>query len=234
VGAGGGFIFVPALLLILEVEPIIAASSGLVIVLINSISGTFGYFKQNRIDYKIGLLISGGALPGSLLGVWLLQVYTSSYFFIIFATILVLLGIILLIKNIFFSKFNNYKYISIERNAILVKCLIPLGVLMGLLSSYLGIGGGWLLVPVLIYIFKLPPHIATATSIFSLSIYSFYGVVAQLFYNSIDINIVLWGGIGVILGSQLGVKLSSYLPGKVIMQLLSIILIGVGIRMYFT
>lgn len=111
--------------------------------------------------------------------------------------------------------------------------LLPLGLLMGVLSSYLGIGGGWLLVPILIYVFKFPAHLATATSIFSLSIYSFYGVISQFFLNNIDWSVVLWGGIGITIGSQLGVKLSQNVSGKLIMQMLSILLTIIGIRMFF-
>lgn len=240
VGAGGGFIFVPALLLLFNVEPIIAAGSGILIVFVNSISGTFGYIKQQRIDYRTGILLSIGALPGSLLGVWLLQTYTSDYFYSIFASLLVLLGIFLLVKNISWRKEKivntnesglNPK--NIKEYHISIQLLLPLGLVMGVLSSYLGIGGGWLLVPILIYIFKYPTHIATATSIFSLFIYSSYGVISQLIYNNIDFEIVLWGSIGIIIGSQIGVKVSRHLPGKLIMQMLSVVLIGVGFRMYF-
>lgn len=261
VGAGGGFIFVPALLLILEMDPAIAAGSGLVIVLINSFSGAAGYARQRKIDYRTGIFIAIGALPGSLLGVWLLHVYSSDYFFIVFATVLVLLGIFLFTKNTSWgkSKPQTQKHTEQQKareemgavaseasshpsattnqqttnNRIDIKWLLPLGLLMGILSSYLGIGGGWLLVPILIYVFKFPTHFATATSMFSLCIYSSYGVASQIFYNSIDWMAVVWGAIGIIIGSQLGVKLAQRIPGKVIMQMLSILLIVIGFRMYF-
>lgn len=261
VGAGGGFIFVPALLLILKMDPAIAAGSGLVIVLINASSGALGYARQRKIDYRTGIFIAIGALPGSLLGVWLLQVYSSDYFFIVFATVLVLLGIFLFSKNTSLGKFKPRLQKHPEqqesreqmgatapemdsqpeattnresdRDRIDIKWLLPLGLLMGILSSYLGIGGGWLLVPILIYGFKFPTHFATATSMFSLLIYSSYGVASQIFYNSIDWMAVVWGAIGIIIGSQLGVKLAQRIPGKIIMQMLSVLLVIIGFRMYF-
>ncbi|WP_121614179.1 sulfite exporter TauE/SafE family protein [Mesobacillus foraminis] len=252
VGAGGGFIFVPALLLVFHMDPAIAAASGIIIVLINSISGVFGYAKQKRIDYRAGVILAIGAVPGSLLGVWLLHMYSSSYFYVIFATILVALGIFLFANNSPIaipkkkSKFiDNDDLEGLADRAALttvqfsthgqlpVVGLIPLGFLMGVLSSYLGIGGGWLLVPILIYLFKVSTHNATATSIFSLTLYSSVGVVSQMFYSSIDWVTVLWGGIGVIIGSQIGVLLSRKIPGKVIIQMLSILLMVIGFRMYF-
>lgn len=261
VGAGGGFIFVPALIIILKMDPVTAAAAGIVIVLINSFSGTIGYVRQQRIDYRTGIFIAIGALPGSLLGIWLLHIYSSHYFYVIFATVLVTLGIFLFFKNTRIKKNNSKVYEHSEQvgiqNTIVnssprielgstdmkkqeykkgnidIKWLLPLGLVMGILSSYLGIGGGWLLVPILIYFFKFPTHVATATSIFSLLIYSFYGVVSHLFYNNIDWIVVLWGGVGIIIGSQIGVKLSRHIPGKIIMQMLSFLLIVIGIRMYF-
>ncbi len=111
--------------------------------------------------------------------------------------------------------------------------LVTLGLLMGVLSSYLGIGGGWLLVPLLIYLFRIAIHSATATSIFSLCIYSSVGVISQIFFGSIDWMIVLLGGSGVIIGSQLGVLLAQNVPGQRIIQMLSVLLIMIGVRMYF-
>ena len=261
VGAGGGFIFVPALLLLFHMNPGLASGSGLVVVLINSLSGVVGYARQKKINYKIGLTIGISALPGSLLGVWLLQSFSSQYFFVVFATILVALGLFLFSKNSPFANKAKRKAIkdtSHEQTTTAIdeltavshekvalseskthpllqeKWFIPLGLLMGILSSYLGIGGGWLLVPILIYLFKVRTHNATATSIFSLCLYSSVGVISQLFYSSIDWHAVIWGGIGIIIGSQIGVLLSQRIPGRIIMQMLSILLIIIGVRMYFS
>lgn len=240
VGAGGGFIFVPALLILLDMDPVIAAGSGLVIVLINSITGVLGYAKQKKIHYKTALTIGISALPGALLGVWLLQVYSSQYFYIIFATILAGLGIFLFYKNspLEGRLFKNRKTDSVAATQIEPKRVnnswfIPLGLVMGVLSSYLGIGGGWLLVPILIYLFKVPTHQAAATSILSLSLYSTVGVISHFFYNNIDWMIVAFGGVGVIIGANIGVILSKRLPGKVVLQMLSVLLVVIGVRMYF-
>lgn len=238
VGAGGGFIFVPALLIVFQMNPIIAAGSGLVIVLINSLTGVVGYAKQKKINYKIALTIGISAIPGALLGVWLLQLYSSQYFYVIFATILVVLGIFLFSKNSplegrLFKKRTSSKVNRNDQKKLNHKWFLPLGFVMGILSSYLGIGGGWLLVPILVYLFKVTTHQAAATSILSLCIYSIVGVGSQLFYQNIDWMVVIFGGIGVMIGAHLGVILSQRIPGKVVMQMLSVLLIIIGIRMYF-
>ncbi|MCM3763645.1 sulfite exporter TauE/SafE family protein [Neobacillus niacini] len=254
VGAGGGFLFVPALLLIFKMDPQVAAGSGLAIVLINSLSGVLGYSKQRKIDYRSGITLGMGALPGSIIGVWLLNMYSSVFFYFVFASLLVALGIFLLTKNLpaplskkqalrvqsdegidlIEADWSSQAAATIEAPRLQVKWLVPLGFLLGILSSYLGIGGGWLLVPILIYAFKVPPHHATATSIFTLCLYTAVGVFTQIFYGNIDWITVFWGGFGVIIGSQLGVALSKKIPGKLIIQMLSFLLVIIGIRMFFT
>jgi len=238
VGAGGGFIFVPALLIFFNMSPALAAGSGLVIVLINALTGVTGYAKQKRIDYKAGIHIGSGAIPGSFAGVWLLkfQASESTAFFWIFATILVSLGVFLFIKNFSIKNISETAAVreqDVETSLLSSKWFLPIGFFLGILSSYLGIGGGWLLVPILIYMFRFPTHIATATSIFSLCLYTSTGVILQILYDHVDWLTVLWGGLGIILGAHLGVSISNRISSKVIIQMLSILLIVMGVRLYF-
>ncbi|WP_308216582.1 sulfite exporter TauE/SafE family protein [Pseudalkalibacillus decolorationis] len=246
VGAGGGFVFVPALLIFLNLSPQMAAGTGLAVVLINALSGVFGYVRQNRIDYKVGITLSIGAVPGTFIGVWLVQFSNSQSFYWIFALMLFTLGVFLLLKNPSANDNNSEKAETaatmdnetFEKKKVSPKlntvCLLLIGVLLGVVSNYFGIGGGWLLVPVLIYIFRVMPHYATATSIFSLCLYSTVGVVTHIYYGNINWMVVLWGGLGVIFGAQLGVYLSNKISGKLIIQMLSILLIGVGIKLFFS
>ncbi|WP_040978391.1 sulfite exporter TauE/SafE family protein [Oceanobacillus jeddahense] len=235
VGAGGGFIFVPALLILLNIDPVAAAASGLVIVFINTFSAIIGYAKQKNINYRIGGSIIIGAIPSSVLGAWLLQFIdaNSKVFYWSFASILLIFGIVLLYKNSNFSLNKKKSNIDITLQ-IKTYRLILLGLLMGIISSFLGIGGGWLLVPILIYLFGLSVHQAAATSIFSLCIYSLVGVSTHIFYNNVNWSIVFWGGLGVIIGAQLGVFIAKKLSGQTILKMLSIVLCIVGVRMYFS
>jgi len=243
VGAGGGFIFVPALLIFLDMSPNIAAGTGLIVVLINSLSGIFGYVRQKRVNYKMGITLSIGAIPGTFIGVWLIQFSSSKWFYWIFAAILLILGIFLLLKNMP-SKKNSMSEVataseqldideSNKRPEIKTEWLVCIGLLLGIISNYFGIGGGWLLVPILVYIFRVLPHYATATSIFSLCLYSSVGVFLHIYHGNVDWGAALWGGLGVLIGAQLGVYLSNRISGKVIIQMLSILLIAISLQLFF-
>lgn len=244
VGAGGGFIFVPALLILFHLPPSIAAGTGLAVVWLNSISGIYGYYKEKRIDYKLGIVLSVGALPGTIAGVFLGESSSSGMFYIIFASMLICLGIFLFIKKPPAESKNELHTREVsasldketeQRSVLFTRETISIlltGVLLGVVSSYLGIGGGWLLVPILIYLYKVSPRIATATSIFSLCLYTSFGMIIQIFEQHIHWSALFFGGVGVIIGAQLGVYLSSKLSGQMIVKMLSILLIGVGLKLF--
>ena len=264
VGAGGGFIFVPALLLLFHFDPPLAAGTGLVVVLLNSVSGMIGYIREKRIDYRFGILLALAAIPGTFTGVWLFRYVTGHIFYLIFAFMLISLGIFLLVKKE--PKAEKQEISMMEKEvaastdeqltAELASPASPegdasifqragwqgafgltevglagIGFILGVISSFFGIGGGWLMVPILIYIFRVSPHVATATSVFSLSIYSLVGVLSHGIEGNIDWWTVVWSGSGVILGSQIGVYLSRRLPGRLIVQMLAFVLVIVGATM---
>lgn len=230
VGAGGGFILVPALLLLLQMPPEIAAGTGLVVVLINAVSGVSGFIKQKRIDYQLSLLIIIGAIPGSFIGVNLAQRVPVELFYGAFATVLLLLGGLLFVKN---SGKNLSAGIntSVELSTAQRGSLLLVGVMIGTVSTFFGIGGGWLMVPILIFIYRISPHRATATSIFALCLYSIIGVILHVYSGHVDWQVAMWAGAGALLGAQAGVFISNRVSGKLIVQLLSILLVVIGIRL---
>ncbi|MCR2822989.1 sulfite exporter TauE/SafE family protein [Lederbergia panacisoli] len=243
IGAGGGFIFVPALLLFFNMSPVVAAGTGIVVVMINSLSGIIGYAKQHRINYKLGIVLAVGATPGTFIGIWFNRTSPSQIFYLIFSIMILALGLFILFKKApeenleikaeIAASLDDYSSDSDLFKQFKFYTFLIVGLLLGVVSGYLGIGGGWLLVPILIYIFGVLPHNATATSLFSLCLYSTIGVMIQINYGNIDWAVVLWGGIGVLFGAQLGVILSKKLSGKWIVKMLSVILIVVGIQLLF-
>ena len=230
-GAGGGFILVPALLLFVNMPPQIAVGTALIIVFINALSGSWAYIKQKRVDYKLTKYLVIGAIPGSFIGLQLAKVISPDLFYQIFAGLLILFGIYLLFKNS--SKQELPRGETIIFTSKVNMNLIGLGIVMGMISTFFGIGGGWLLVPVLIYLFQIAPHYATATSIFSLCIYSLAGGLLHIYSGNVDWNAIIWGGTGAIIGSQIGAYLSNKISGKIILQMLSFLLIIIGIRLFF-
>lgn len=255
VGAGGGFVLVPLLLLLYPQEsPDLITSISLAVVFFNALSGSLAYARMRRIDYKSGLVFSLAAVPGAILGALTTRYLPRTLFDVVFGLLMVVASAYLLwrpssareggsAKHDLDSKANcNDRF---TRNLIdgggipyIFSYPLVLGIglslLVGYISSLLGVGGGFIHVPVLVRILNFPVHIATATSQFILAIMALAGTLVHMvtgtFARGIRRTIAL--AIGVLLGAQLGAWLSSRLHGDWIIRGLAIALGFVGIRIF--
>lgn len=251
IGAGGGFILVPLLLITHpQLTPEIVTAVSIVIVAANAISGSVAYSRSGRIDFRAGILFALFTIPGSVLGVYTTKYIPHTVFNIIFGILLLSLSAFLLFKR------RDAKHIQEER-AGEKKGLRPtvitdsanttyrytynaytgavISVVVGYLSPLLGIGGGIIHVPAMVHWLRFPVHIATATSHFILAVMATVSVIVHALegnYNDPYIfRMVLWLCIGVILGAQLGAWLSHKIKGMVIVRALAICLAIVSIRL---
>jgi len=242
IGAGGGFLVVPVLLMFFDITPEIAAATGLAIVFINAVSGLPILLKQKRVLIKTGLFLSVGAFPGTFLGSWFVGLVPNTIFYFIFGCLLIGLGVFLSFKNSKSKKSNTnlenaaaieddfVKESSQMREDKFVNkwALLLIGIMLGIVSSFFGIGGGWLIVPILVYGFGISMKNATATSMFSLALYSFVGILPSVADNIINWSIVACTGIGVIIGSQVGAFISKKMKGTTIIRLLAMLVVIMG------
>lgn len=249
IGAGGGFILVPILLLThpgLSAEKVTAIS--MAIVACNAVSGTLAYARSKRIDYRAGILFAVFTIPGSILGVLATHYIPRHLFNIIFGLILVALAVFLFFDSgkaapvADHGKDSNgwkhhlqtdraghsYSYYFNQYRGIFIS------VIVGFLSPLLGIGGGIIHVPALVKWLQFPVYIATATSHFILAVMSIVSVLVHIgkgsYHNPYILKLVIYLGLGVIAGAQLGALLSHKLKGNLIIRALALSLAAVGVR----
>lgn len=247
IGAGGGFVLVPALLLLYpEESPEIITSISLAVVFFNALSGSWAYARMKRIDYKSGLLFAIATIPGAILGAFSTPHVPRRAFDAV-------LGILMIAASVFLLLYRGNKKIKKEsqegprfvRNLVdkdgiaysysyNLKVGVGLSTLIGYLSSLLGIGGGIIHVPVLARLLNFPVHIATATSHLVLAIMALTGTIVHIltgtFSHGIRRTIAL--AIGVFIGAQIGALLSNRVHGRWIIQGLAIALGFVGMRIF--
>ena len=249
IGAGGGFILVPILLLIYpEKAPATITSISLAVVFFNATSGSISYSRMKRIDYKSGLLFSCTVIPGAILGAISVSYIPRDLFNMIFGVVLILISAFLILKpekrdN---TKNNPGKYdwtrsIIDSDNLKYVFSYNPylglaIGLAVGFLSSLLGIGGGIIHVPAMVHLLNYPIHLATATSHFMLAIMAFSGSAVHFINGALNNGLfeALVIGCGVIFGAPVGAKLSNKIHGKWIIRSLALALGLVGIRILMT
>ena len=231
VGIGGGFLLVPLFILLLHWNPQNAVGTSLTVVFFNALSGSLAYIKQKRVYYDAAIRFSIATLPGAFLGSYLVKYFTGFSFQLTFGVLVIFLAFFMFFRP---AKKNADK--TFDKKTFTYNR--PLGILMsvvvGFLSSILGIGGGIIHVPMMIYVLSFPTHIATATSHFILAISTFFGVTSHFMLNHILIKPALIIGAGAVIGAQIGAKLSAKVNSRLIIILLSITLLVLGIRLIMT
>jgi hypothetical protein len=248
IGAGGGFILVPILLLLYpDKSPETITSISLAVVFLNSLSGSLSYARMKRIDYKSGLLLATTTVPAAVLGVLTIAYIPRRLFEGVFAILLIAMAAFLFIRsNRNIEEEGRNKLHSFIREIVDAEGVVhtysynPViglitGAFVGYISSLLGIGGGIIHVPILIHLLNFPVHLATATSHFMLAIMSFSGTMVHLqsshFTDGIGQIVAI--GIGVVVGAPLGAKFSRFVKGNWIERSLALALGLVGIRILF-
>ena len=246
IGAGGGFVLVPMLILLYPHEsPEVITSISLAVVFFNALSGSLAYMRMKRVDYRSGILFAAATIPGAILGALTTSFIPRHLFDISLGVLLIIASLFLIFHT---DKGNNGKRRVVLRGYLTRNLIeedgtshtfsyspalgIGLSLIVGYVSSLLGIGGGIIHVPALVHLLNFPVHIATATSHFILAIMALTGtgvhIVTGAFHHGIRRTIAL--AIGVLIGAQLGALLSNRVRGVWIIRGLAIALGLVGIR----
>ena len=245
IGAGGGFVLMPMLLLLYPDEnPEIITSISLAVVFFNALSGSWAYARMKRIDYQSGLLFAVATIPGAILGALSTAYIPRRLFDAVFGALMIAASIVLLLypSRAKEARGNRRSY-HLGRNLVEKdgtvhtfsysrRVGVGLSFFVGYLSSLLGIGGGIVHVPLLVHLLNFPVHIATATSHFILAIMALTGTIVHsvtgVFSHGVRRTVTL--AVGVLLGAQVGALLSNRVQGNWIIRGLAIALGFVGIR----
>jgi uncharacterized protein len=245
VGAGGGFILTPVLLLLYpSSSPALLTAISLVVVMFNAGSGSAAYARQRRSDYRSGTIFALCTLPGSVLGVLVAEKVSRPGFDVIMGVALTALAGWLLRgakppgheradagvpREIVDSTGYTYSY---RAN---VKLGAALSVGVGFVSSFLGIGGGVVHVPLLVTVLGFPTHVATATSHFVLAVMALVATLTHVasgtFHHGIGLRRAAALSVGVVVGAQVGARASQRLSGELIQRLLAAALVLLGLRL---
>jgi uncharacterized protein len=245
VGAGGGFMLVPALLLLYPtMDPETITGISLVIVFCNAFSGSLAYAYQRSIDYRSALLFSLAAAPGSIIGALVTSSVPRQSFNFLFGIALVGISIYLAFsgKKKMESLAPNPKHPSrtiVDRRGRkhLISYSRAMGAWLsggvGFISSFLGIGGGIIHVPIMVRVLKFPVHVATATSHLVLAISALIGASIHFFNGDLATaySQLLFLIPTVIIGAQFGAYLSTKLKESWIIRVLALGLLSLGLRL---
>lgn len=252
VGAGGGFIIVPVLLTFFDYEPNIAAGTSLALVAVNGLSGSIVYLRSGLVDLRSAVLFAAAALPGSVLAPFALKRVPGEGFMLAFGLLLVCLAAHSLLRSgepgagpstsapggpgpawlrrrerrFTARSGEEFRYSFSESLAMVVNFAL------GFVSSFFGVGAGFLRTPLLISFFSFPAKVAAVTSVCALTVYSTAGTVAHASLDHVEWYPAFVGvGAGMLVGGQLGAHVGTRLRGHWIVRLLVLLLAVLGIRL---
>ena len=254
-GVGGGFLLTP-LLLFIGIPAPVAVASGANQVVGTSVSAIIGHWRRGNVDIKMGIFLVIGGLVGSSLGVWLFRALkTLGHIDLAIALSYVLLlggvgGLMLLesVNALLRARRSRGAKPSTARrhprwadalplktrfrkSRLYVSATLPLavGVLTGVLSAIMGVGGGFIMVPALIYLLGMPTGVVVGTSLFQIVFVTANVTVLQAVNTqSVDIVLAMLLLVGGVVGAQIGVRLGARLRAEQLRILLALLVIAVA------
>ena len=238
VGAGGGFLLVPILLIAYpDRDPATVTAISLAVVFANATSGAVAYAWQRRIDYRSGIWWALAAIPGALGGALLVGIIPRDVFAVVFAVALAGVATHLILRR----QATGLREPITGRGAISRRIRdregqnffytfrlwhgLSIAAAMGFVSGLLGAGGGVLQVPLLTIVLRFPVHIATATSQFAYALIALEATVVHIVTGGLHLDEHLveaaFIAAGAVVGAQIGARVATRIRGAVILRVLA-------------
>ena len=250
-GVGGGFLMTP-LLIFLGIPPVVAVGSEAPHVLASSVSGVIAHWRKKNVDFKMGFFLLAGGLVGSTVGVnlfKLLKTYGQIDIVIQFL-FLIFLGFIGMsmafesarttIKNYrttsaIRTKLHQHSWIHglpfklrFHRSKLYISAIPPIliGFFVGVLSAMMGVGGGFIMIPAMVYILGMSTNVVVGTSLFQIIFVTANSTFFQSYLNqTVDIVLSALMILGGVIGAQIGVRIGTKLKAEYLRGILAILVL---------
>lgn len=258
-GVGGGFLMTP-LLIMFGIPSTVAAATDSNQIVAASTSGTYAHWKVGNVDFKMGLYLLVGGFIGGLIGVQGIKVLHAmgNADFVIKMTYVLMLGIVgtyMFIESISSMKKKKVEEVKVEKetgftrflkslpfqtrfekSGVTHSTLVPIifGGFVGILAAVMGVGGGFLMVPVMVYILRMPMHVVVGTSLFQILFNCIEVTFLQAYTNhSVDFILAVLLLIGSTFGAQVGAVFGRKLKGEQLKVILAVIVLAVTVKIVF-
>lgn len=256
-GVGGGFLMTP-LLIFSGIPPAVAVGTEAAQIVASSVSGAIAQWQRRNVDFKMGTVLLIGGVIGSVFGVQLVKVLRAAgqFEFVVsmsYVTFLGIVGMLMLIESINTIRQTQKSGAPVgrvpgqhtwvhglpfkmrfHRSKLYISAIPPLliGALVGLLSAIMGVGGGFIMVPAMIYLLRVPTNVVVGTSLFQIVFVVGITTILHAYQNyTVDVVLALLLMIGGVVGAQFGAIAGERLRGEQLRFLLAALVLLVCIRM---
>jgi uncharacterized protein len=263
-GVGGGFLMTP-LLIMFGIPPTVAAASDSNQIVAASASGTYAHYRLGNVDFKMGIYLLIGGVIGGTGGVQIIRILRQmgNADFLIKITYVIMLGFVG--GYMFFESFQGLRagkaaavaaekpknrdsaysrfiqslpfQTRFEKSGIVLSPVVPLflGGMVGILAAIMGVGGGFIMVPVMVYLLRMPMHVVVGTSLFQVLFTCIDVTIMQAYSNrTVDFVLALLLLVGSTFGAQIGARLSTRLKDDQLKIYLAVLVLVVMVKMLFS
>ncbi|MFT3974640.1 MAG: sulfite exporter TauE/SafE family protein [Amaricoccus sp.] len=255
-GVGGGFILTP-LLFFIGIPPTVAVASAANQIAGSSFSAFLAHMRRKTVDFRMGSVLLVGGLIGSFLGVRAFEILRSKGQFelvvsLLYVVMLGTIGSLMLaesVRTLRRAKDPNAALVRRKRHTwahglplkmrfhtskLYVSAIPPfvIGLLVGILAAIMGVGGGFIMVPAMIYLIGMPTKVVVGTSVFQfLFVTAFTAILHATQSGTVDVLLAVILLLGGVIGAQVGVALAARLRAEQLRILLALLVVGVCLKL---
>lgn len=251
-GVGGGFLMTP-LLIFMGVPPAVSVATSANQIVASSVSGVIAHWRRGNVDFKMGMVLLAGGFVGSSAGVGLFALLRrfGQIDLVINLSYVIFLGTIgglMLHESVRAilrsrrptgrrSKLHQHNWLHglplkmrFRRSKLYISALLPLGIgfCVGILTALMGVGGGFVMVPAMIYLLGMPTGVVVGTSLFQIIFVTANVTFLQaLNTQTVDVVLAITLLVGAVIGAQFGTQLGAKLRGEHLRSLLALMVLAV-------
>jgi uncharacterized membrane protein YfcA len=256
-GVGGGFLMTP-LLIFIGIPPTVAVGTEAAQIVASSVSGVLAHWRRGNVDVKMGVVLLLGGFAGSSLGVWLFKLLKQLgqidlVISIAFVVVLGIIGSLMMVESIQSirqsrrpggspkRKLHQHTWLHglpfkmrFKKSRLYISAVMPflIGFLVGVLAAIMGVGGGFIMVPAMIYLLGMPTSVVIGTSLFQIIFVTANTTFLQASMNqTVDIVLAVLLLFGGVIGAQAGARVGAKLKGEQLRGLLALIVISVALKL---
>lgn len=231
-GGGGSILTVPILVYIFGVEVHSAIGTSLAVVGATAIIGAITHSRRGNVKLKSGFAFGVMAMVGAIPGAWFSHFVGEKIILILFALLMIVVGLRMLLRETSYlsKEAATHTDLYIFRSTLV---LMAMGFVVGLLTGFFGVGGGFLIVPALVLVGNFPIHQAVGTSLLIIAMASVSGFVGHLSLVNLNFFIMAYFVIGSIVGVILGTTSSSRIPEKRLTQSFGLFIIIISLYLFY-
>lgn len=255
-GVGGGFLITP-LLMFIGVPPGVAVATGSNQVVASSVSGVLAHLKRKTVDFRMGTVLLAGGMVGSGIGIWVFSILRAmgkvdvlvQFSYVLFlgsiGTMMLIESVRTLRKQAAGRPTRRIKQsawvhrlplkMKFRTSGLYISAIPPVlvGAAVGFLSAIMGVGGGFIMVPAMIYLLGMPTKVVVGTSLFQIIfVTAFTTLMHAVTAYSVDILLAVMLILGGVIGAQIGTQIGIALKAERLRLLLALMVLAVSGKIF--